>query len=490
MMSDLSNKTAQGAFWSLAEYFGIQAVQLVISIILARLLLPEQFGLIGMLAIFMAIAQSLLDSGFGSALIQKKDADQVDASSVFYFNLAIGTVLVLIFLAVAPTIASYFEEPLLEPLTRVLSLNILINAFILVPQVLLTKQMDFKTIMKATLAANLFSGVVSILMALGGFGVWALAAQSILANLLKAIMLWFISRWQPLASFSLASLKSMFAFGSRMLLSGLLDSAFANIYQPLIGRLFTTADVGYYDRARNLERVAIQPAGYVLGRVMFPALSSIQEDRPRMRNAVREALLTTAFFHFAIMIGLIAVAEPFVIITLSARWIPSIPYFQLFCAAGLLFPMHVINLNILTAVGKSNYFFRLEVVKKIITLLIIGITYRFGILGLLYGQVINSFLAYFINSFYSKRLLNYSIWQQLRDLAPYFFMSAMMGAGAYLAGLLIESLWPRLILQALVGVVTYLLLNIFFNRSRLNQVWELAHQILPSQGTIIEKKTL
>lgn len=489
-MSDLSIKATKGMFWSLAEYFGMQVIQLVISIILARILMPDQFGLIGMLTIFLAVAQSLLDSGFGSALIQKKDADQVDASSVFYFNLLVGFVLVSILFIAAPLIAEYFSEPLLLPLTRVLSFNILINAFILVPQVQLTKCLDFKTLMKVTLSANLISGIVSIFLALNGLGVWALAVQSLLANLIKAIFLWVFSHWYPSRSFSLASLKTMFGFGSRMLLSGLLDSVFSNIYQPLIGRLYTVADVGYYDRARNLERLSIQPAGSVLGRVLFPALSSIQDDRPRMKNAMREAIITTVFFHFPMMIGLIVIAEPLIIILMTDRWAPSIPYFQVLCIAGLLFPLHVINLNILQAVGKSDLFLRLEIFKKVFALIVIAVTFRYGIMALLYGQVITSVISYLINSYYSKSLVGYSTLRQLRDISPYLLTSATMGLAAYLAGRLVEGLWLRLMTQISIGLVVYLLLNIVFNRKRLNQIWTLMLQFFPNLSKAIEEKPL
>ena len=356
-MSELFLRTTRGTIWSLAENFSLQFIQLLISIILARLLLPEQFGLIGILVLFIAVAQSLLDSGFGSALIQKKNANELDSCSIFYFNLLIGIVLTLLLYEIAPFISRFYGEPILTPLMRVLSLNILIGAFSLVPSTLLTKRIDFKSFLKVSLTSIILSGFVGVGMALKGMGVWSLATQSVIGYMLRAFLLWWISKWRPKLLFSFSSLKTMFVFGSRMMLSGFLDTLFQNIYQPLIGKVYSTADVGYYVRAQSMQNAAIQPAGSALGRVIFPALSIIQDEPKRMNQAVRKIMTTTIFFHFPLMTGLIVVAQPLIILLMTERWAPSVPYFQLFCIAGFLYPLHVINLNVLIALGKSDLFF-------------------------------------------------------------------------------------------------------------------------------------
>lgn len=477
-MSELSIKATRGMFWSLAENFGLQVIQLVISIILARLLLPEQFGLIGMLTLFIALSQSLLDSGFGSALIQKKDVDHLDACSVFYFNLLIGVILTCLLYVVAPLIAQFFHEPLLTSLTRFLSLSIIINAFGLVPSTMLTKRMDFKSLLKVSLISVLISGVVGVGLAMKGSGVWSLAIQSVLSTLIRAILLWQISRWRPSRIFSKVSLTSMFSFGSKMMMSGLLNTLFENIYQPLIGKFYSAADVGYYMRAQSLQTAAIQPAGSAIGRVIFPALAPIQDDRARLKQAVQKITTITMLFHFPLMIGLILIAKPLITLLLTDRWAASIPYFQLFCIVGLLYPMHIINLTILPAVGRSDLFFRLEVIKKIMIIAAIAITFRWGITALLWGQVATSVIAYVLNSYYSGKLIGYTTIRQIIDLYPYLFMSLLMGIIMYFVGTAINILLPQLLVQIFAGLGAYITLIFFVNKSILVEIMNLTRQAI------------
>ena len=472
-INDLNNKITRGLIWSLAENLGLQAMQFVISIILARLLLPAQFGLIGMLSLFMAVAQSLLDSGFGSALIQKKDADQVDACSAFYFNLAIGAFLILLLWFSAPLIAHFYAQPLLTSLTRFLSLNILINAFRLVPSAILTKQMDFRVIFKISIIAVTVSGTVGVILAFKGFGVWSLATQSVLETLLRTFLVWHASRWKPAWIFSLKSLKSMFAYGSRLLFSGLLDTIFNNVYQLFIGKVYTPVDLGYYVRAQSMETVAVQPTSSALGRVMFPAMVNIQDDKARMKQSYRKIMTIAVFFHFPLMIGLIVVAEPLITLLFTQRWAPSIPYFQLFCLAGLLWPLHVLNLNTLQVTGRSDLFFRLEVVKKGLVVLAIAVTYRLGITALLYGQIATSVVSYFLNCHYSGKLIDYSTTQQIRDTIPSLLMATGMGIIMYFTGRAIQPGLLKLLVQVVTGTAVYLALDYFFGRSVLTEVFNL-----------------
>ena len=477
-MSDLSIKTTRGMFWSLAENFGLQGIQLIISIILARLLLPEQFGLIGMLTLFIALAQSLLDSGFGSALIQKKDADHLDACSVFYFNLLIGLVLTVLLCWIAPWIAQFYKEPILTPLTRFLSLSIIINAFGLVPSTMLNKYLDFKGLLIVSLISVVISGVVGISLALKGLGVWSLAVQAVLNTFIRAILLWLVSRWRPSRIFSKAALAIMFPFGSRMMFAGLLDTFFVNIYQPVIGKLYTAADLGYYVRAQTLQVAATQPTGIALVRVIFPALSPIQDDRPRLKNALQKITTIAVFFHFPLMIGLIVVAGALITLLMTERWAPSVPYFQLFCIVGFLYPLHVINLTVLTVTGRSDLFFRLEVIKKLMFTVALVITFRWGITAILYGQVAVSVIAYFLNSYYSGKLIGYSTIQQIRDVSPFLFISLLMGVSMYLVGSPFSSLFTKLLAQVCSGIFIYLALNIILKRSMLVEVIHLTRQAI------------
>lgn len=476
--SELNLNITRGLIWSLAENLGLQAMQFVISIILARLLLPAQFGLIGMLSLFMAVAQSLLDSGFGSALIQKKDADQLDACSAFYFNLAIGAFLILLLWFSAPLIAHFYAQPILTNLTRLLSLNILINAFRLVPSAILTKQMDFRVIFKISVIAVIVSGTVGVILAFKGFGVWSLATQSVLETLLRTFLVWHASRWKPAWIFSLKSLKTMFAYGSRLLFSGLLDTIFNNVYQLFIGKVYTPIDLGYYVHAQSMETVAVQPTSSALGRVMFPAMVNIQDDKARMKQSYRKIMTIAMFFHFPLMIGLIVVAEPLITLLFTQRWAPSVPYFQLFCLVGLLWPLHVLNLNTLQVTGRSDLFSRLEVVKKVLVVVAIAVTYRTGITALLYGQIATSVVSYFLNCHYSGELIDYSTVEQVRDSIPFLLIAIGMGIVMFFAGRAIHPDLPKLLVQVTAGATFYLSMDYLLGWSVLTEVLNLVHNAI------------
>lgn len=482
--SDISIKATRGLLWSMAENLGLQFVQFVFSILLARLLLPEQFGLIGMLTIFILLAQSLLDSGFGLALIQKKDASHLDACSVFYFNLLIGSMLTITLWLGAPLIARFYAQPLLTQLTRFLSPIIIINAFRLVPTAILTKQMDFRAIFKANLSAVIISGVVGTAMAFLGYGVWSLAAQSMLDLLIRMLFVWRISLWRPAWIFSIPSLKTMFSFGSRMLFSGLLDTFFNNIYQLFIGKVYSSADLGYYARAQGMHSMVVQTTGGALGRVIFPALVPIQDDKPRLKSAYRKIMTTAVFFHFPLIIGLAAVAQPLIILLMTDRWAPSIPYFQLFCLVGLAWPLHVLNLNILQVTGRSDLFFRLEIAKKLLIVLALIITFRFGITGLLYGQIASSIGSYILNSYYSGKLIGYSTAQQIRDVYPFLLMSVVMGILMYFVGDAVHPMFLKLVAQVGTGLALYFIASLFLGQSIIREVFRLFRNVLSVQSPI------
>ncbi len=463
MKQSLKIKTLHGMFWSFLERNGQQGIELVISIILARLLLPEQFGLIAMLAIFMAIAQSFLDSGFGSALIQKKDATHVDFCSIFYFNIVVGIVVAGLLCLAAPWIAAFYEEPTLTPLTRFLSLNLVINSFALIQSTLLIKHIDFKTQLKVSIAATIGSGIIGITLAYLGFGVWSLAIHLVMSTLFRTVLLWFLNTWRPSLVFSFAALKNMFAFGSKLLFSGLLSTVFRNIYLLVIGKLFTATDLGFYTRAKSCIRLSSENLTSSVNRVTFPVFSSIQDDTARFKRGVQKALTTLSFLNFPIMIGLLVTAKPLVLVLLTEKWLPCVPYLQLLCFVGLLYPLHLINLNVLIAKGRSDLFLRLEVLKKILVVIAIAVTYRWGIQAMIYGQIGVSILSYYLNSYYTGRLIGYPLKKQVFDLSPYLGMAVMMGIGVYSLQLLpFPNNWSLLIFQGLAGVIIYAALSRIF----------------------------
>lgn len=459
MTDSLKSKTLHALSWSFVQGIGLRGIQFVVGIILARLLLPEQFGLIAMLLIFMDVAQSILDSGFGAALIQRQCVTKKDASSVFYFNILVGIIAAVCLCGLAPWVAGFYGQPVLTPLLRVMSLVLVINAFGMVQGTLLTKMLDFRTQTKVSLIASLLSGVIGMGMAYRGFGVWSLAAQQLSSAAFRTVFLWICSNWRPAWLFSMQSLREMFGFGSKLLCTGLLNTIFDNIYVIVIGKLFSPADLGYFSRANNLQQLPSQTLSGMVARVTFPVFSTIQNDPERLKRGMKKALTTLVLVNFPLMIGLAAVARPLVLVLLTDKWAPCIPYLQLLCLVGLMFPLHLINLNVLQAVGRSDLVLRLEIVKKALIILNIVITWRWGIMAMIAGQVIISLLSYYLNAWYNKALLQYSIWEQIRDLYPYLLNAMIMGAIVYaMLSLPIASQMILLICQIVAGGIVYFLL--------------------------------
>lgn len=457
-MSDrLRNKTIGALFWSFFERIGQNGIQFVIAIVLARLLAPAEFGLIAMLSIFMAVAQSFIDSGFGSALIQKQGASYVDECSIFYFNILIGIIAAGVLCLSAPWIASFYNAPILVPLTRALSLNLVINAFGLIQTSLLTKHIDFKAQLKVSLLAMFFSGMIGIVMAYNGFGVWSLVANSLSQNLFRTCLLWILMSWRPSWTFSFRSLRTLFTFGSKLLFSGLLYTIFQNIYLLVIGKLFSPADLGFYGRAKDFSQLPVQNVSSSVERVTFPVFSAIQHDKKRLREGVRKTLSMMAVLTFPMMIGLFVVARPLVIILIGEKWLPCVPYLQLLCFVGILYPLHVINLNVLKAQGRSDLFFKLELVKIIIAVIALVITYRWGISAMIIGQIVTSTIAYYLNSYFTGKLISYPISEQMRDVMPALIISCIMGGAVY--GLTLFQLsndYILVIIQIILGAGLYI----------------------------------
>jgi O-antigen/teichoic acid export membrane protein len=480
MQNSLKQKTINALSWSFLEAVALQGVRFIIGIVLARLLFPEQFGLIGMLTIFMAVAQSFLDSGFGAALIQKRDARQAGRCSSFYFNIAVGLAAAGLLCLVAPWIATFYNQPILTPLMRVLSLTIVINSFGLIQSTILVKQINFKTQTKISLIASLASGGIGVAMAFKGFGVWSLAVQQVFSSLFGTMLLWFFSSWRPALIFSLKSLREMFGFGSRLLASGLLDQIFQNIYPVVIGKLFSPTDLGYFTRANSLQQLPSQTLSGMVGRVTFPVFSTIQDDPSRLKRGVKKALTALVLVNFPMMIGLAVIARPLVLVLLTEKWAESIIYLQLLCLLGMLYPLHVINLELLKALGRSELFLRLEIIKKVLIVINIAITWRWGISAMIYGMIVTSIISYYLNSYYTGVLIGYPIWEQLRDLFSYLIMAVLMGMLVYAAGLLsFPNHWSMLLVQIAFGIVIYVSLCRVFRLKAFMEVWKMGWNKMP-----------
>jgi O-antigen/teichoic acid export membrane protein len=451
--------------WSLLESVGVQGVRFVVSVLLARLLFPEQFGLVGMLMVFIAVAQSFLDGGFSVALIQKRDATGSDYCSIFYFNVLVGAVAAGLLCMAAPWVAAFYHQPILTSLLRILSLTVVIDSLSLVQSTILAKRLDFETQTKVSLCASLLSGAVGVGCAVAGFGVWSLAFLQISAALARAVCLWLSSSWRPALLFSVTSLRTMLGFGTRMLFSNVLNQVFENIYLVVIGKLFSAADLGYFTRAKTLQELPASTLSSVVGRVTFPVFARIQDDPARLRRGMQKALTTLALTNFPMMIGLALVARPLVVTLLTDKWTPAVPYIQLLCATGMLYPLHVVNLNLLTALGRSDLFLRLELIKKTMVILNIVVTWRWGIAVMIWGMTSISLIAYYVNCYYSGRFVGYTVWQQLRDSSSYLLAALVMGVVTYWVGSLLSNPWAMLVAQVVVGAVTYMVLCQVFRLS-------------------------
>ena len=473
----LKKQVIHGSLWSFFERIGRLGIQIIIGIILARLLPPEKFGLIAMLSIFIAVAQTFIDSGFSSALIQKQDSNHLDECSIFYFNILVGFLGAGVIFISAPWIATFYQIPILTPLARVLSLNLIFNAFGVVQSALLTKRIDFKAQMKISVIATVLSGSIGVTMAYQGYGVWSLVAQSIGGNLFGAILLWFLLPWRPSWIFSWVSLRSMIPFGSKLLFSGLLNTIYNNLYFVVIGKMFSATDLGYYTRAQQTQQMPVDNLSSTVSRVTFPAFSSIQDDKARLKRSTQKALSTLALVNFPLMIGLAVVAKPLVLVLLTDKWLPCVPYLQLLCVVGLLYPLHAINLNVLIAQGRSDLFFRLEIYKKAITTATIFLTYRWGITAMIYGQIATSVISYYMNSYYTGKLLSYPVKEQIKDIIQILLLALLMGLGVYLVIFIpLQNNITLLLSQVSVGVISYILLCSFANISSFLEIRSIAKE--------------
>lgn len=461
----LKNKTKKGLAWSMIERFATQGVQFLFGIILARLLSPDDYGIIAMPLVFLAIAQCIIDSGFSTALIRKPELTEDDLSTAFYFNIGIGILCYAVLFFSSPLIADFYHTPILSSLLKVTALAVLFNPLCAVQQAILTRKIDFKTQAIVSLSGAVVSGIVGLYMAYNGFGVWSLVFQQVGGYVMRTILLWILGKWKPKRKWSWESFHYLWGFGSKMLGSGLLDTIYNNIYPIVIGKYFSAQDLGNYTRAQQFSSLPSSNVTGVLQRVTFPVLSSIQNEDERLAKNYRKILKLSAFLIFPMMLILSAVANPLVRILLTDKWSGCVVLLQIICFQMMWYPIHAINLNLLTVKGRSDLFFRLEVLKKIIGVCIMCITIPNGIIWMVSGGIVSSMIALVINTYYTGKLIHVGYLKQMRDLLPIFGISLFVWFCIFICVTLIENCYVQLLLGVFIGFILFVVLSKLFLKS-------------------------
>lgn len=469
-MNSLRHKTVHGLLWSSIERFSVQGITFVVGILIARQLLPCEYGTIAMLYVFIAIAASLVDSGFSTALVRKMDRSEADNATVFYFNILVGFVCALLLFLSAPLIAEFYEMPILNSVTRLVSVILLFDSFCVVQRALLTAEIDFKTQAKISLSAVVLSSGVGLYLAYTGWGVWALAWQMVASSLFKSILFWIFAQWKPTASFSKESFRNLFGFGSKLLVSGLIDTLYGNIYTLIIGKAYSAASLGNYSRARQIAFYPSSNLVDILQRVTFPVLSRIQNEDEQLKAHYRLMLRLSAFVVFPLMIGLSLVASPLIITILTPKWIEAAPLLQIISLTLMWYPIHAINLNLLQVKGRSDLFLRVEIIKKIIGISIICITIPMGLIAMCWGQMLSSVIGLLINTHYTGKLIGVGFIRQVLDLLPTLLVATAMGGAVYLSIKWIEIPWVQLFIGIMSGILTYTAIAKLFQMEELSYI--------------------
>lgn len=454
-------KVFSNFIWRFAERCGAQLVTFIVSIVLARILTPSDYGTIALVTVFTTILQVFIDSGLSTALIQKKDADDLDFSSVFYFNFVICIILYLIMFVSAPFIADFYKDSSLVSIVRVISLTLIISGVKGVQQSYVSRHMLFKRFFFSTLGGTIFSAVLGIIMAYAGFGVWAIVFQQLSNNAIDTLILWITVKWRPIKKFSWSRLKNLLSFGWKMLASSLLDTVYNNLRNMIIGKLYTSADLAFYNQGDKFPKLIVTNINTSIDSVLLPTMSNEQDNHVRVKDMTRRAIKISTYIMAPLMIGLAFCAKPIVQIVLTDKWLPCVPYLQIFCISYLFWPIHTANLNAIKAMGRSDLFLKLEVIKKIIGMILLVITMNISVMAMAYSLLISGLISQVINSWPNRYLLKYSYIDQIKDILPNIVMALIMGVFVYFINYLNLSVLVSLMVQIILGGIIYLVLSIF-----------------------------
>ena len=471
-MVEKNPKVLANFLWRFAERCGAQGVAFVVSVVLARLLAPEVYGTIALVTVFTTLLNVFIDSGFGNALIQKKDADDLDFSTVFYFNITVCTLLYLGMFFAAPWIARFYKDLELTPVIRVLSLTLIISGVKNVQQAYVSRTMQFKRFFFATLGGTIGAAVIGIVMAYHGFGVWALVAQQIFNATVDTIILWITVKWRPKRMFSWQRLKGLFSFGWKLLASMLLDTVYNDLRQMIIGKMYTKTDLAQYNRGKQLPDLLVNNIDTSINSVLLPAMSQVQDNPERVKNMTRRAMKTSTYVIAPVMMGLAFTAESVIHLVLTEKWLPCVPFLRIFCITYMFYPVNTTNLNAIKAMGRSDLFLKLETIKKVIGLIVLLGTMWFGVMAMAYSLLFTSITSQIINSWPNKKLLDYSYPEQIRDILPGILLAVFMGCCVYPVKWIGFSDLLTLFIQVVMGACIYIGGSALLKLEGFRYLWE------------------
>lgn len=452
-------KIISNFFWRFAERCGAQFVTFIVSIVLARILSTKDYGTIALVMVFTTILQVFVDSGLGTALIQKKDADDLDFSSVFYFNFGVCIILYVGMFFLSPLIANFYDDELLIPIIRVISLTIIFSGIKGIQQAYVSRHMMFKRFFFSTLGGTIFSAFLGIVLAYSGFGVWALVAQQISNTAIDTLILWLTVKWRPQKIFSLKRLINLLSFGWKLLVSSLLDTCYNNLRNLIIGKLYSSSDLAFYNQGDKFPKVIVTNINTSIDSVLLPTISSAQDDRERVKNMTRRAIKTSTYVMAPLMMGMAFCAEPIVHLVLTDKWLPCVPYLRIFCTTYMFWPVHTANLNAINAMGRSDWFLRLEVIKKAVGMTLLLSTMWFGVMAMACSLLVSNVLSQIINSWPNRKLLNYSYLEQVKDFAPGILLAVFMGICVYFIGYIPLPTIVTFVIQIISGAAIYIALS-------------------------------
>lgn len=455
-MANRSTKVFTNFIWRFAERSCAQIIQFVVTILLARIITPKEYGVVALLMVVISIMTSFVNCGLGTALVQKKDADELDFSTVFYANVCFGGLLYVVLFFCAPAIALYYENTSLTPYLRVLGISLIISSLYNVQQSYVSRNLIFKKFFYATLVGTIASGIIGIVMALSGYGVWALVAQNLSNNFFNTLMLWITVKWRPRAIFSFKRFVSLFNYGYKLLLSSVIDKIYNSLRTLIIGKLYTLSELAYYNKGHTFPSVIADNISTSVDGVIFPVMSKAQDNKEEMKSMTRRAIQVNTFVIAPCMMGLAFAATPIIRLLLTEKWMEAVPFMQIACVTYMFYPIHMANLNAIRAMGRSDIFLKLEIIKKAVGLAVIFATMRYGVLIMAYSGILTSVLSQIINSWPNKRLLNYGYLEQIKDILPNIILAVLMGVVVYCVEYLKLSDLLTVIIQIVVGAGTYI----------------------------------